>query len=240
MEHATSGLAAVREATEVLLEEVSKLDDAEIGLPSLLPGWTRAHVVTHLSRNADALVNLLTWARTGIEHPMYLSRADRDADIEEGAQRLAQVIREDLIAASARLDAAAARLTGSDWQVSIAHRTGRVFPAGELPMMRLFEVCVHLVDLDVGVGFDDLRGEHLERLLDLAVYPHLQRTEGEPVEVRAELSDGSQRTWRILVPAAAVGSTEISGPASKMVGWLAGRTTGSSLSGTLPPLPPWG
>ena len=32
--------------------------------PSALPGWTRAHVLTHLARNADAMVNLLTWART--------------------------------------------------------------------------------------------------------------------------------------------------------------------------------
>lgn len=237
MEHATSGMAAVREATEALLKEVSRLDDAEIGLPSLLPGWTRAHVVTHLARNADALVNLLTWARTGIEHPMYLSRADRDADIEEGARRLAQVIREDLIAACARLDEAAGRLTGSDWKATIAHRTGRAFPAGEVPMMRLFEVCVHLVDLDIGVGFEDLREDQLERLLDTAVYPHLKRTEGEPVDVRVELSGGRQRSWRILAPAAATGSPEISGPPSKIVAWLAGRTDGNT---TLPELTPWG
>jgi len=234
MEHATTGLSAVREATEVLMKEVSRLDDAEIGLPSLLPGWTRAHVVTHLARNADALVNLLTWARTGIEHPMYASKADRDADIEEGSRRLAQVIREDLIAASARLDVAAERLTGTDWQANVAHRTGRVFPAGTVPTMRLFEVLVHLVDLDVGVGFDDLRPEHLELVLDYAVYPHLERTEGEPLELRVE---GHQRTWRILVPAAA-GSTEISLPASTMVAWLAGRGVGNNH--TLPELPSWG
>ena len=238
MEHAGSGMDAVREATEVLLKEVSTLDDAEIGLPSRLPGWTRAHVVTHLARNADALVNLLTWARTGIEHPMYASRADRDADIEEGSRRLAHVIREDLIAACERLDEATGRMTGADWQASIAHRTGRVFPAGEVPLMRLFEVCVHLVDLDLGVGFEDLRADHLEVLLDSAVYPHLRHTEGEPVDVRVELSDGRQRNWRILVPAAA-GSSEISGPLSTMVAWFAGRSR--TLNGnTLPELPPWG
>ncbi len=238
MEHATGGLAAVREATADLLKEVSRLDDAEIGLPSLLPGWTRAHVVTHLARNADALVNLMTWARTGIEHPMYASRADRDADIEEGAQRLAQVIREDLLAACDRFEVAAQRLTGSDWQASIAHRTGRVFPAAEVPTMRLFEVCVHLVDLDLGVGFESLREDHLELLLDSAIYPHLKRTEGQPIDVRVELSGDRQRSWRILAPAAATVPTEISGPPSKIVAWLAGRADASS--STLPELPPWG
>src|SRR6266545_1394914 len=75
-EHATRGLTLVREATERLYGEVSKLDDAAVVGLSRLPGWTRAHVVTHLARNADAWVNLQTWARTGIEHPMYTSRAD--------------------------------------------------------------------------------------------------------------------------------------------------------------------
>ena len=55
---------------------------------------------------------------------MYASKADRDADIEEGSQRLAQVIREDLLAACTRFEAAAERLTGADWLATIAHRTG--------------------------------------------------------------------------------------------------------------------
>ena len=105
--------------------------------------------------------------------------------------------------------------------------------------MRLFEVCVHLVDLDIGIGFDALPEHHLELLLDTAVYPHLKRTEGEPIDVRVELSDGRQRSWRILAPTAAVvGSTEISGPPSKMVAWFAGRADASIR--TLPELAPWG
>jgi maleylpyruvate isomerase len=234
-EYAELGLTAANQMTEQLLAAVEGLDDVAMKQPSLLPGWTRGHVVTHLARNADGLVNLLLWARTGVEHPMYASRADRDADIEEGAHRLAQVIREDLIAACARLDEAGGRLAGSDWQATVAHRTGRTFPATEIPVMRLFEVCVHLVDLDIGIGFADLRQEHLEMLLDSAVYPHLKRTEGAPVDVRVELPDGRQRAWRILVPAP-TGSSEISGPASKIVAWLAGRAAGSNL----PELPPWG
>ena len=35
------------------------------------PAWPadRAHVLTHVARNADAMINLLTWARTGVRHP---------------------------------------------------------------------------------------------------------------------------------------------------------------------------
>ena len=49
------------------------LDPAQLAGPSRLPGWTRGHVLSHLARNADALVNLLTWARTGTEARMYAS-----------------------------------------------------------------------------------------------------------------------------------------------------------------------
>jgi maleylpyruvate isomerase len=238
-ERAGVGLLAVREATEHLYKVVCDFDDPAMTHPSLLPGWTRAHVVTHLARNADAHVNLLTWARTGIEHPMYASKADRDADIEEGAQRLAQVIREDLLAATARFEVAAERMTGRDWQAMVAHRTGRVFSAGDIPGMRLFEVWVHLVDLDVGIGFEDVPDAHLEYMLETAVYPHVDRTEGTPVTISAELSDGGQRSWDILVPVAA-SSAGISGPAPAIVAWLAGRGRGSGLIGDVPDLPPWG
>ena len=45
----------------------AELDPGQVAGPSRLPGWSRGHVLSHLARNADALVNLLTWARTGIE-----------------------------------------------------------------------------------------------------------------------------------------------------------------------------
>lgn len=239
LEEAMRGLAAIRQATERLNVAVAALGEPDVVRPSLLPGWTRAHVVTHLARNADAFVNLLIWARTGVEHPMYASRADRDADIEEGAKRLAQVLREDLTAACGRLDVAASELTGSDWQAEVAHRTGRVFPAREIPTMRLFEVWVHLVDLDVGVGFADIPDDHVERVLERAVLPHVERTEGNRVRVRVELPGGAQRTWD-LAAATSASSPEVSGSTADVLAWLTGRGDGSALTGGAPALPAWG
>ena len=69
-----------------------------------------AHVVTHLARNADG------WSTSSPGHaPASSTRctpsnADRDADIEEGATRLAQVLHEDLRAASDRFVVAGERL----------------------------------------------------------------------------------------------------------------------------------
>ena len=74
-------------AVDRLLESASGLSDEQVREPSLLPDWTKGHVLTHVARNADGLRNLLIWAQTGVETPMYPSAEDRAADIEAGASR---------------------------------------------------------------------------------------------------------------------------------------------------------
>ncbi|WP_260194892.1 maleylpyruvate isomerase family mycothiol-dependent enzyme [Actinophytocola gossypii] len=236
-ERARRRLADVREATERLDRLVTGLDDAGMRAPSLLPGWTRAHVVTHLARNADGLVNLLTWARTGVEHPMYASNADRDADIEEGAGRLAQVLHEDLRAAGDRFAVAGERLTDSQWSATVVARLPAPFPASNIPSMRLFELWVHGVDLDVGFSFADISDELLETAVALAVSRHLDRPEGPSVHLRVTFPDGREATWDL------VGGTEVhevSGAAVPVIAWLTGRGDGAELTGDVPVLPAWG
>ena len=82
---------------------MTRMGDDAFFKPSGLPGWTRAHVLTHVARNADAMVNLVTWARTGVQTPAYVSRDARDADIETGAGRTPAEIRDDLVSSSCLL-----------------------------------------------------------------------------------------------------------------------------------------
>ena len=74
-------LASVRDATDRLLTAAAELDNASVAEPSRLPGWSRGHVLAHLARNAEALVNVLEG------RPMYPSAEARDADIERDAPR---------------------------------------------------------------------------------------------------------------------------------------------------------
>jgi maleylpyruvate isomerase len=74
-------------ATQRLLDTVGGLTEGDIGQPSLLPRWSRGHVLSHLARNAEALRNLLTWARTGTDIPAYASAQARDDGINAGAGR---------------------------------------------------------------------------------------------------------------------------------------------------------
>ena len=67
-------LESVHAATERLLLAVAGWDDASVAEPSRLPGWSRGHVLAHLARNADALVNVLEG------RPMYADAQVRDAN----------------------------------------------------------------------------------------------------------------------------------------------------------------
>ena len=87
MNEARHSLDRLAAATGRLLASASTLSDAQAREPSLLPGWSRGHVLTHIARNADGMVNLLRWARTGTQTPMYASAQSRAADIEAGAGR---------------------------------------------------------------------------------------------------------------------------------------------------------
>ena len=238
-ERAVRLLPLVRQATERLDHVVAGLGEDTVHRPSLLPGWSRAHVVTHLARNADALVNLLTWARTGVEHPMYASSADRDADIEEGADRLAQVLVEDLRAASDRFMAAATALPGSAWSASVTGRLPTPIPAANLPSMRLHEVWVHLVDLDAGFTFADVPDDHLEHLVAEAVSRHVNRPDGKRVRLTVELPGDRERVWD-LVNGRDDPRHDVSGGAAAVIAWLTGRSDGSGLRGDVPVLPAWG
>ena len=76
----------IDDATQRLLGTARLMTDEDVRQPSLLPGWTRGHVLAHLARNADALRSLLIGARAGQDRPAYASAEARAAGIEEGAQ----------------------------------------------------------------------------------------------------------------------------------------------------------
>ncbi len=134
-------------ANERLFASVARLpDDLAVAQPSLLPHWTRGHVLTHLARQADALVNLFTWVRTGVVTPAYASPEARASAIAAGAGRpLAEQVA-DLRAASDRLMATCREMTAEEWTRSIELPDGPQV-AARLPWRRLREVEVHHVDL---------------------------------------------------------------------------------------------
>src|SRR3954454_11768831 len=88
----------LQEANQRLVRGVDALHGDDWAAPSLLPGWTRSHVVAHLTLNAEALAGALDGASRGEPVPMYASQEARDADIEELAGADAADLRERLLA----------------------------------------------------------------------------------------------------------------------------------------------
>ncbi|QYN36068.1 maleylpyruvate isomerase family mycothiol-dependent enzyme [Pseudonocardia sp. DSM 110487] len=205
--------------TKLLTGAVNALPDDALRTPSALPGWSRAHVVAHVARNAEALTRLVTWARTGIETPMYSSREQRAAEIESSAQAPADVLRAELATTAADLDAALAALDDTTWQAEVRSALGRPIPAAEIPWMRVREVWLHAVDLDAGVSVADVSPDVVDTLLDDSTGT-LSAAEGCPSAVLAPTD--RDRTWT-LGPASDE-PLRVRGDAAWVLGWLVGRT----------------
>jgi maleylpyruvate isomerase len=137
-------------ATQRLLDDARTIPEADLRAPSLLPGWTRAHVLAHLARNADAMRNLLTGARSGQDRPAYASAQARDADIERGAALSAKDLIADLAGSSMALRAIARELPDQAWQVRVQMLDMAPFPAAGLLTRRLVEIELHHCDLAAG------------------------------------------------------------------------------------------
>jgi maleylpyruvate isomerase len=204
--------------TEFLARAVDALPDDAFRAPSALPGWSRAHLVAHLARNAEALTRLATWGRTGVETPMYASSDQRAAEIESSAQAPVEKLRSELVTTADELDAALAALDDKTWQSQVRSALGRAIPAAEVPWMRLREVWVHVVDLDAGATVADLPPEVIDALLD-EVTVTLSAREDCPA-ARLVPSDRDRR-WPL---GSGPDPVELRGDAACVLGWLIGRT----------------
>ena len=214
---------------------MTRMGDDAFAAPSALPGWTRAHVLTHLARNADAMINLLTWARTGVPTPAYASREARDEAIEAGAARSPAEIRQDVVDASDRLAVEVRKTPKAAWPARITNVQGREIPATDIPWIRAREMWIHSVDLDVGASFDDFPAPMVTELLTDVAAAMGEKPDCPPLRLVAP--DGT--TWEIGDQEAA---TTVSGPAPELAAWLLGRGKGRGLRsdpGLLPALPRW-
>jgi maleylpyruvate isomerase len=136
-------------ATQRLLDDARTIPEADLRAPSLLPSWTRAHVLAHVARGADAMRNLLIGARSGQDRAAYPSAQAREADIERGAAMSAKDLTADLADSAMALRTIVKQLPDEAWQVRVRVLDSAPFPAAELLTRRLVEVELHHCDLAV-------------------------------------------------------------------------------------------
>jgi maleylpyruvate isomerase len=221
--------------TDLLLQTASRLTDLDVHGASLLPDWSRGHVLTHLARNADGLANVVRTAISGEVTPMYASAEARDADIEAGAGRSASELESDLETSAERLLALLADVPAEELGRQVPTGRGPTIQISSVPWVRTREVVYHHVDLGAGFTFADVPepvlraglAECPRRLADAAPGATLTLTFAGGESEHLVIGDGA-------VP--------VRGPAAAALAWLTGRSDGEGLvtDGRLPALPSWG
>ena len=142
----------IDQATQRLLDVARVITEPDLRAPSLLPGWTRAHVLAHVARSGDAMRNLLVGARSGQNRPAYASAEARDAAIETGARMNAKDLADDLADSAMAFRTVARQLPDDAWRFRVRVLNSGPFPAADLLIRRLVEVELHHCDLGAGYG----------------------------------------------------------------------------------------
>src|SRR4051794_16326460 len=228
-------LAHLTVQTDLLLVTASRLDDDDVRAPSLLPGWSRGHVLSHVARNADGLSNVVRSAVTGQVTPMYESQARRDSDVEAGAGRSAFELESDLETSAEELLGLLAEVPEDRLGLEVPSGRGPTVRVSSVPWVRTREVLYHHVDLGAGFTFADAPDLLLRAGLEEC--PPRLADAAPGVRVTAVLGDGAEQVLTI-----GDGAVDVRGPAHAALAWLTGRSDGAELTSSraLPALPSWG
>lgn len=230
-------LLLARRGSAYFSRKLNELTDEEYDGPSLLPGWSRRHVIAHVGYNARALTRLTEWAATGVENAMYPSPGARNEEIEYGATLNVTALRNLSDHAIVHLNVEWRDLPEEAWSHEVRSALGRTIPVSETPWMRAREVWLHAVDLDNGGAFEEFPPEFIDRLLaDITGTWNKRGVEDAFILEPADRDD--------VYPVGASSGTPAvyRGTAARLASWAAGRGVRgvtSDGSTTAAPAPRW-
>ncbi|RZS30582.1 maleylpyruvate isomerase [Herbihabitans rhizosphaerae] len=220
---------AVRKSHARLSTVLGGLDDGAARGPSLLPGWSRGHVLTHIQDVARAFARQAEYARAGELVEVYDGgRPARDASIEAGAGRPAAELATAVTEAIGELERVWDGLDGEDWSRPVRYRHGTVL---DTVYAQWREVEIHTVDLALDYSHTEWTPEFCAHTLDF-----LAPRAPAGVTLRLEPEDSARtRAW------GSGPTVTVRGRLTEITAWLAGRPADgvSSDTGTPPELGPW-
>jgi maleylpyruvate isomerase len=232
-------LLQARRGTAFFARKLNELTDAELDGGSLLPGWTRRHLVAHVGYNARAIARLIEWAATGVETPMYASPEARNHEIDFGATLSPIALRHLFDHSAVHLNVEWRDLPEDAWHHKVKTAQGRIVPAEETVWMRTREVWMHAVDLNNGATFSDIPAPVLERLLEDITGAWKTRGTDAGLLVKVTGADATFGDTDAADP------TVVTGALAGVVQWAAGRgadgveAVRSSVSSIVPAAPKW-
>lgn len=233
----TIGLDVLDEQTQALLATVSALSPEDLAGDSMLPEWSRGHVLAHIAGNAEGLGRRARFVIDGVPRAMYESLDSRSADVEWRASRSRDEHRESLAATHADLRRDLAGIPAGRDDDEIELRPGILLRVDQLPLLRLQEVCIHHADLGLATyTWRDWPSAMVERVLPRVVATFRTRDAFPAAWIEI---DGE----RVPMGDGATGESGVAGDALPMLAWLTGRSDGEGLRSIggdgVPEAPPW-
>ncbi len=226
-------LSGLDRSCRALTRTVDALTPDDLAAPSLLPDWTRAHVVAHLALNGLALAGAVDGLAHGRNVAMYASDQERNDAIDELAAAGPSALRERHLEATTAFSDAVRGLPAEHWSGHIERLPGGpTWPMGTVVASRRREVEIHHADLGAAYTHADWPDDFVVELLDAV---SVDQAGSGPFEVRAP---DLARSWSLGTGA---GPT-VTGTGADIGWWLTGRGAGAGLtcdSGGLPELQPW-
>ena len=216
-----------REATQALLGDTIRLGDDQWQEPSRLAGWTRAHVATHVARNAEAFQRAVEALLAGRPRMLYSSRSRADEDIEVGSRRTGLDLQIDLDTTAGQLNAAFDGLEASGIMTPTPITERLRVPPQWWVVARLSEVVLHHIDLACGLEIERIDLQLARWLLGW----ELVRAAGDQQLPPLDIIAGSGIRGRVG-PLDRKSLGTVSGSDADLVGWLSGRADKRRLAGS--------
>ncbi|MDA3021679.1 MAG: maleylpyruvate isomerase family mycothiol-dependent enzyme [Actinomycetota bacterium] len=229
--------AQLEQQTELLISTLNAMQAAQVGEPSLLPDWSRGHVLAHIDGNARGLARLVRWALDGNRRDMYISPEVREGDIQLHAARSLDQHQLAITQSAEQFADEFAMLSADQLEIEVQLRDGRLVKAGSLLKLRLQEVAIHHLDLDLAGTFEPEQwpATMVDQLLPEAARDFQRR--GELPVGWLQSTDGTRYE---IDPNSKI---EVAGSAPQLLAWLLGRSDGGVLELTgaarLPLVPSW-
>jgi len=189
-------IEGVKLAHRELLADLDGFDDAAARGASLLPHWSRGHVLTHLARSADSHTGMFLAAQQGEVGVQYPGGPEQRAgDIAAGADRPAAELVADLTAAIAALEAAWDTTTDEVWATGRG-QTAAVGDVGldELVFRRWRETEVHHNDLGIGFTWARWTAAYVEEDLRRVTARYVAK-DGEMPQAALALVPAERLAW---------------------------------------------
>jgi len=218
--------------TRRLVRSVDAMTDDQWPQPSLLPGWSRAHVVAHLTLNAEGLSAALEGVHEGRPVAMYASDEARDSDIVALSSSSPSALRDRFLGSTTVIGEWVEELADNLAEQTIERTPGgRRFAARLVGHMRIREVEIHHADLALDYTAADWTPEFVALLLDARVAAY-----DGAAGFTAHATD-LDKSWTF-----GAGGPTVSGVGTALAWWATGRGTGDGLTsddGRVPRIEAW-